>query len=56
MKNIDSNEKSDDNHISTETLEEIHDGGQTHPNVDKRESRLLYVIVLSKGNCNGKER
>ena len=39
MENIDSNEKSDDDHISTETLYDICDGSQTHPNVDKREAR-----------------
>ena len=38
MENPDSNEKSDDDHISTETLHDIRDGSQTHPNVDKRES------------------
>ena len=39
MENVDSNEKSDDDHISTERLEDIRDGSQTHPNVDKREAR-----------------
>ena len=39
MENIDSNEKSDDDHISTEMLHDICDGSQTHPNVDKREAR-----------------
>ena len=39
MENIDSNEKSDDDHISTETLHDIRDGNQTHPNIDKREAR-----------------
>ena len=36
MENLDSNEKFDDDHISTETLHDIRDGSQTHPNVDKR--------------------
>ena len=39
MENIDSNEKSDDDHISMETLHDIRDGSQTHPNFDKREAR-----------------
>ena len=39
MENLDSNEKSDDNHISTEMLEDICDGSQTHTNVDKRKAR-----------------
>ena len=38
MENLDSNEKSDHDLIYTETLEEIFDGSQTHPNVNKRES------------------
>ena len=36
VENLDSNEKPDDNHISTETLHDIRDVSQTHPNVDKR--------------------
>ena len=39
MENIDSNEKSDHDLISTETLEDICDRSQTHPTVNKREAR-----------------
>ena len=39
MENLDSNEKSDHDIISTEMLEDIRDGSQTHPNVNKREAR-----------------
>ena len=39
MENIDSNKKSDDGHISKETLHDIRDGSQTHPTVNKREAR-----------------
>ena len=39
MENIDSNEESDHDLISTEMLEDISDGSQTHPNVNKREAR-----------------
>ena len=39
MENIDEKEKFDDNHISTETLHDICDGNQIHPNADKREAR-----------------
>ena len=39
MENLDSNENSDHDHISTEMLHEICDGSQTYPNVDKREAR-----------------
>ena len=38
MENIDSNEKFNDDLISTETLHDIRDGNQTHPNIDKREA------------------
>ena len=40
MENLDEMEKFDDDHISTETLYDICDGNQTHPNVHKREARL----------------
>ena len=36
MENLDSNEQSDHDLISTEMLEDIRDGSQTHPNVNKR--------------------
>ena len=39
MENLDSNKNSDDYHISTETLHDICGGIQTHPNVDKLETR-----------------
>ena len=32
--------KFDDDLISTETLHDIRDGNQTHPNIDKREAHL----------------
>ena len=38
MENIDSNEKSDHDLISTEMLEDISDGSQTHVNDNKREA------------------
>ena len=38
MENLDSNENSDHDLISMETLEDIRDGSQTHPTVNKRES------------------
>ena len=40
MENLDEEEKFDDDPISTETLHDIRDGNQTHPNIDKREARL----------------
>ena len=38
MKNLDEKETFDDDLISTETLHDIHDENQTHPNIDKREA------------------
>ena len=56
MENLDSNEKYDHDLISTEMLEYIRDGSQTHPNVNRIEHVIKNVIVLSKDNWNGKER
>ena len=39
MENLDSNEKSDRDLISTKMLEDIRDGSQTLPNVNRIESR-----------------
>ena len=39
MENIDSNEQSDHDLISTEMLEDIHVVSQTHPDINKREAR-----------------
>ena len=38
MENLDSNEESDHDLISTEMVEDIRDGSQTHPNVNKMEA------------------
>ena len=38
MENLDSNKESDHDLISTEMLEDIREGSQTHPNVNKREA------------------
>ena len=40
MENLDKKEKFDDNLISTETLHDIRDGNQTHPEIYKREARM----------------
>ena len=40
MENLGETEKFDDNLISTETLHDIRDGNQTHPKINKRESRM----------------
>ena len=43
MENLDSNEQSDHDIISTEMLEDIRDGSQTHPNVNKWNHVMKYV-------------
>ena len=48
MENLDSNEKSYHDLISTEMLEDILDGSQTHPNVNKREACYKIRERVSK--------
>ena len=43
IEKINSGDESDHDLISTEMLENIRDGGQTHPNVNRREAR--YKII-----------
>ena len=43
MDAMNSGDESDDEIMSTEMLEDISDGSQSHPNVDRRESR--YKIL-----------
>ena len=47
--NLDSNENSDHYLISTEMLEEICDGSQTHPNVNKMETRCKIRDRIKQG-------
>ena len=35
---MDSGNESDHDHIYTEMLEDIHDGSQSHPNINRREA------------------
>ena len=55
MDTMDSGDESDHDLIYKDMLENIHDGSQSHPNVNGRENRLKYVIVLGKDNRNGKD-
>ena len=48
-------DQSDHDILYTEMLEDICDGSQTHPNINRREHVIKYVMVLSKDNWNGKE-
>ena len=48
MENIDEKENFDDDLISTETLHDICDDNQTHPNIDKREARLKIRDRIKK--------
>ena len=50
MENIDSSDESDHNLISTEMLHDSRDGGQTHPNVNKREARYKIRDRIRQGH------
>ena len=56
MENIDENENFDDNLISTETLHDIRDGSQTHPNVNKSEARYEIRDRIRQKESQRKER
>ena len=51
MENIDSNEESDHDLISTDMLEDICDGSQTHPNVNKRETCCKICDCIKQRKC-----
>ena len=56
MDAMDSGDESYHDLISTEMLEDIHDGSQSHTRVNQREARYKkYVIVLGKENRNRTE-
>ena len=55
MENIDSNEQSDQDLISTDMLQDIRDGIQTHLNVNKREACYKTHDRVRQSNQNGKE-
>ena len=54
MENLDSNEESDHNLISKEMIEDIRDGIQTHPNVNKREERYKIYNCIRQRKSEGK--
>ena len=55
MENLNSNENSDHDLISTETLEDIRDGSQTHQTVNKREAqcKIRYRIKQRQSEWKG---
>ena len=54
IENLDEKEKFDDDIISTETLYDIRDGNQTHPNIDKREARLKIRACIKQNKSEWK--
>ena len=56
MDAINSDNDSDHYLISAEMLEDIRDGSQTHPDVNRREARLKISDCIRKTQLNGKER
>ena len=55
MENLNSDEQSDHDLISTEMLEDICDGSQTHPNVNKREARYKIRERINQRQSEWKE-
>ena len=55
MKNLNYGDESDHDLISTEMLQDIRDGSQTHPNVNKREARckIRDRIRQRQSECKG---
>ena len=56
MENLNCNEQSDHDLISTETLEDICDRSQTHPNVNKREACYITHERVRQRKSQRKER
>ena len=55
MENINSGDESDHDLISTEMLQDIRDRSQTHPNVNKRESRYKIRDRIRRRQSEWKE-
>ena len=54
MENLDSNEKFDDDLVSTEPLHDIRDVNQTHPSIDKRTARLAISDRINQNKLQRK--
>ena len=54
MENINSGDESDHDLISTEMLEDICDGSQTHPKVNKREARYKIRDLIRQSQSGWK--
>ena len=50
-----SDDESDDEPMSTEILEDIHDVSQSHPSVNRRETRYKIRVSIKKNDHNGSE-
>ena len=55
MENLNSSDESDHDLISTEMLQDICEGSQTHPNVNKREAhyKICDHIRQNQSECKG---
>ena len=55
MENLGETENLDEGLISTELLQDIPDGNQTHPKINKREARMEIrdLIKQNKSECKG---
>ena len=55
MEIINSGDESDHDLISTQMLQDIRDGSQTHPKINKREARYKIRIRQKKSEWKGEE-
>ena len=55
MENLDENEKSDHDLITKKTLEDIRDGNQTHPTVNKRKAHCKMCDRIKQRQSEWKE-
>ena len=56
MNAVDSVNESDDEPFSTEMLEDVHEGSQYCPNVNRREAHYKIRGRIKQIKCNGKGR
>ena len=56
MNTVDSGDQSEDEHMSTEILEDIRDSSQSHLSIIGERYVIKYAIALNKDNWNIRQR
>ena len=54
MNVMDAGDESDDEHKSTEMIEDIRDGGQSHPSINRGKSRYKIRYRIKRENISTK--